>query len=132
MTNPKPFNPSQQDITEAKQNLFNRIQQEQLFKQAAQEKGVPILKKLVDVAKYDTQQSIVVRKFLLGCYDGGRFPFNLTEFRQLDLNLFQDCMAVLSMDRSPLKEVHEYLDSSEYNGLVSGGALFEQWAKTIQ
>lgn len=84
------------------------------------------------MAKSDTGQSLVVRKFLLGCYDGQRFPFDLTDFRQLDLNLFQDCMAILAMDRSPTREVHEYLDGPEYKGLVNGGALFEQWAKTVK
>ncbi len=132
MTGPKLFQPTQQDLDAMKDKLFQQLNQEESFKQDAQAKGVPILKRLVEVAKSDTGQSLVVRKFLLGCYDGQRFPFDLKDFRQLDLNLFQDCMAILAMDRSPTREVHEYLDGPEYKGLVNGGALFEQWAKTVK
>ncbi|MFL1616194.1 hypothetical protein GHT89_16480 [Acinetobacter baumannii] len=131
MTDPKTFEPTQQDLDAMKDKLFQQLHQEESFRQEAQEKGVPILKRLFEVAKSDTGQSLLVRKFLLGCYDGQRFPFDLTNFRQLDLNLFQDCMAILAMDRSPSREVHEYLDGPDYKGLVNGGELFEQWAKTI-
>ncbi len=132
MTGPKLFVPTKQDKDAMKDKLFQQLHQEEVFKQDAQAKGVPILKRLVEVAKSDTGQSLVVRKFLLGCYDGQRFPFDLTDFRQLDLNLFHDCMAILAMDRSPSREVHEYLDGPDYKGLVNGGALFEQWAKSIK
>lgn len=132
MTGPKIFEPTKQDKDAMKDKLFQQLHQEEVFKQDAQAKGVPILKRLVEVAKSDTGQGLVVRKFLLGCYDGQRFPFDLTDFRQLDLNLFHDCMAILAMDRSPSREVHEYLDGPDYKGLVNGGALFEQWAKSIK
>ena len=131
MTGPKLFQPTKQDLDAMKDNLFQQMNQEDSFRKAAQEKGVPTLKSLVEVAKSDTGQSRIIRKYLLGCYDGQRFPFDLTDFRSLDLHLFQDCMAILAMDRSPSREVHEYLDGPDYEGLVKGGALFEEWAKTI-
>lgn len=51
-----------------------------------------------------------VAGFLLSLYNGQRFPFALTDFRMLDTSLFDDCMAVLSMDREPQQaEVHTVL-----------------------
>ena len=62
----------------------------------------------------------MIAAFLLGCYNGGRFPFDLTDFRMLDRELFDDCLAVLRMDHAPLKEVHRYFSND--------GAIFEQLA----
>jgi hypothetical protein len=47
--------------------------------------------------------------FLLGLYDGFRFPFDLTNFRRLDADLFADCLLVLTMNYAPDKEVHRVL-----------------------
>lgn len=47
--------------------------------------------------------------FLLGLYNGRRFPFDLTDFRTLDESLFMDCLTVLVMDNAPQKEVHDVL-----------------------
>lgn len=56
-----------------------------------------------------TGQCRITSAFLLGLYNGHRFPFDLTRFRALDDSLFRDCLAVLEMDSTPKKEVHEVL-----------------------
>ena len=75
---------------------------------------------LMSVAQGDTGQSGVVAKFLLGLYNGRRFPFDMNEFRRLDRSLMEKCLIVLSMDAEPEKEVHEYFED--------GGRLFEELA----
>ena len=82
--------------------------------------GVEALHRLWPIAQSDTGQSSVVARFLLSLYNGDRFPFDLTDFRRLDIALFDDCMAVLAMDFSPEKEVHKYFDN--------GGERFERLA----
>jgi hypothetical protein len=59
-------------------------------------------------------QCRIVAKFLLGLYNGNRFPFDLTDFRCLDTEIFKDCLAVLEMDNCPVQEVHQAL------GMVHG------------
>lgn len=44
-----------------------------------------------------------------GPYNGTRFPFDLTNFRALDGDIFRDCLAVLALDYSPKAEVHVLL-----------------------
>lgn len=88
---------------------------------AIQSEGEAALRRLFDVAQGDTGQAKVIAKFLLGCYNGLRFPFDLTDFRALDHALFLDCLAVLKMDSQPQQEVHKYFPD--------GGSKFEQMAK---
>ena len=83
--------------------------------------GVEALARLLTVALRDTGQSKVVARFLLNLYNGNRFPFDMTDFRQLDQSLFIDCMSVLHMDSIPELEVHEYFED--------GGKIWEQMAK---
>lgn len=83
--------------------------------------GREALGRLIVVAQRDTGQSRKVAAFLLGCYNGARFPFDLTDFRCLDYSLFEDCMAVLRMDYQPRQEVHCYFEG--------GGSRFEQMAE---
>jgi hypothetical protein len=67
-------------------------------------------------------------KLLLGLYNGTRFPFDLTDLRLLDSNLYQAAMTVLHMDaRHTYCEVHELLNAIYEDG-CSTGAEFEQWA----
>lgn len=84
--------------------------------------GEAALRRLLPVAQGDTGQSGVVARFLLGLYNGRRFPFDLTDLRRLDAGLHDDCLAVLKMDATPLQEVHEYLPN--------GGRIFEDLAAT--
>ena len=88
-------------------------------------KGVLALKRLFDVANRDHGQCRHIAHFLLGLYNGERFPFDLTDLRALDNSLFEDCMSVLRMDaRVTQQEVHQYFEN--------GGKRFEQLAKDWQ
>ncbi len=86
----------------------------------SRKEGIAALARLLEVALRDTGQSGVVAKFLLGLYNGPRFPFDMTELRRLDHELFLDCISVLMMDSIPAKEVHEYFER--------GGKIWEQMA----
>lgn len=77
------------------------------------EAGTAALKRLLEVAQSDTNQSGVVALFLLGLYNGGDFKFNMTELRRLDHNPFEDCLTLLRMDHNPEKEVHQYFDNGQ-------------------
>ncbi len=91
-------------------------------RQSATEAGIPALSRLVKIANRDSGQASTVRQFLLGLYNGHRFPFNLIKLRGLDKELFDDCMAVLTLDaRVTAKEIHLYIDN--------GSKRFESWAK---
>jgi hypothetical protein len=104
---------------------FNRMYEERAKREAERPRieaaGREALGRLFRVAQGDTGQSRKVAAFLLGCYNGTRFPFDLTDFRGLDYSLFEDCMTVLRMDYQPSQEVHCYFDR--------GGARFEQLAE---
>jgi len=79
------------------------------------------VKRLWEHANGNSGQCRHTAAFLLGLYNGMRFPFDLTNFRALDSNLFRDCLMVLSMDYAPEKEVHRVLGVH--------GKQFEQLAR---
>lgn len=83
--------------------------------------GIDALHRLMEVAQGHSGQCRYVANFLLSCYNGRRFRMDLTDLRVLDLELFEDCMAVLEMDYQPYQEVHKYFEN--------GQALFEKLAK---
>lgn len=85
------------------------------------QQGIAALERLFDAAQTGGGQSKIITMFLLGLYDGSRFRFDMTDFRCLDANLFDDCIAVLKMDSQPEKEIHQYL--------LDSGRVFEDWAK---
>lgn len=82
--------------------------------------GEAALRRLLPIAQRDTGQSSVVARFLMNLYNGNRFPFDMTDFRRLDYELFEDCMAVLKMDFQLVREVHLYFEH--------GGTVFEALA----
>lgn len=88
---------------------------------AIEREGEAALRRLFAIAHRDSGQCRHVAAFLLGCYNGTRFPFDLTNFRCLDAALFDDCIAVLKMDAQPEREVHKYFEN--------GGAAFEKLAQ---
>lgn len=103
-------------------DFFHQILDFEDERKAVTEVGIPALIRLSEIAERDTGQADTVRSFLLGLYNGYRFPFNLIRLRGLDKSLFDDCMAVLTLDaRATAKEVHHYLDN--------GGERFERWAQ---
>ncbi|MBF8176950.1 DUF7673 family protein [Herminiimonas contaminans] len=83
--------------------------------------GRDALVRLVNIARGDSGQCRHVAVFLLSLYNGSRFKFDLTDFRCLDKSIFDDCMAVLKMDRTPAMEVHMYFEN--------GGEIWEQLAR---
>lgn len=84
-------------------------------------RGELALRRLLPVAQRFTNQGERVARLLLGCYNGPRFPFDLTNLRSLDYELMDDCLAVLRMDANAFQEVHLYFPN--------GGQVFEQLAR---
>lgn len=81
---------------------------------------ITALTDLAKVANGDTGQSGKVRRFLLGLYNGGQWPFDMTDLRCIDAELLDACLVVLAEDaRGPAREVHCYLEN--------GDALFKRW-----
>lgn len=67
------------------------------------------LDRLWKIANGHSGQCKVVAAFLLGLYNGLRFPFDLTSLRALDEVIFEDCLLVLNLDNRPVMEVHRHL-----------------------
>lgn len=81
------------------------------------------LKRLWTGANGHSGQCKYIAEFLLGLYNGTRFPVGLTNFRALDQAIFRDCLTVLQMDSQPQQEVHLVL------GCLNGKfeKLVEDW-----
>jgi hypothetical protein len=75
----------------------------------------------LNIARGHSGQCRYVAGFLLGLYNGERFKFDLTDFRCLDREIFDDCLEVLKLDHSPVQEVHCYFKD--------GGRIWEDLAK---
>jgi hypothetical protein len=103
------------------QAALAQLAAEEAERPAIRAAGIDALLRLVAVAKRDSGQSITVGRFLLSLYNGEAFPFPLTALRGLDTALWNDCMALLRMDRRPEQEVHEYV--------VNGDAIWSQLKK---
>lgn len=71
--------------------------------------GLDSLAVLVGLTRSNTGQCGTVARFLAGLYNGNDFPFNMTELRGLDPDLFEHCMAVLRLDNRPKVEIHDYI-----------------------
>lgn len=83
--------------------------------------GTSALTRLFKVAHGHSGQCRYIARYLLGLYNGTRFPFDLTDLRAIDDDLYADCMAVLAMDaRVTPQEVHTFFKD--------GNAKFEQLA----
>ena len=87
--------------------------------------GEAALRRLLPIAQGHSGQCRHVAAFLLGLYNGRRFPFDLTDLRCLDRAVFDDCMTVLRMDYAPAREVHTFFD----NGGDEGHKIWEGLAK---
>ncbi|MDM0029809.1 DUF7673 family protein [Variovorax saccharolyticus] len=74
-------------------------------------KGATALQHLFTAANRDSGDCRYIARFLLGLYNGQRFPFDLTDLRAIDGDLFEDCMTVLRMDARVFRqEVHLYCE----------------------
>ncbi|MEH6566935.1 MAG: hypothetical protein V7756_16540 [Halopseudomonas sp.] len=104
----------QLDQLRTAQDLYQKMQVMQHQRAAVQASGLPALRRLASTAQGNSGQSAVVGRFLLGLYNGPAYPFTLTELRALDQELHSDCMAVLMMDWSPEREVHEMIQGGHH------------------
>lgn len=77
------------------------------------DKGLDSLVYLVELTERDTRQAGIVARFLAGLYNGQAYPFDLTELRALDADLFEHCLAVLRLDNQPTVEIHKYLPDGD-------------------
>lgn len=78
---------------------------------AIEQVGIEALQRLYKVAQGDSGQCRYIARFLLGLYNGNRFPFDLTDFRAIDDALYEDCLRVLNLDVLCRKrEVHTYFE----------------------
>jgi hypothetical protein len=75
----------------------------------------------------DHSGALVCQRFLLGLYNGHRFPFDMTDFRRLDLGNFEACLQVLELDHMPQREVHDMLAVLLNKPRVFMSLEFEQW-----
>jgi len=107
--------------------MRNRVTEFEATKPAIRAAGIEALKRLIPIAQRDTGQSGVVARFLLGCYNGQDFPFDLTDLRRLDIEVHADCMAVLQMDYAPQREVHNLVE----DGPRIFRALALHWAPNV-
>lgn len=101
--------------------MLAQLDSEERERPAIRAAGVEALPRLLEVAQRDTGQSHICGRFLLSLYNGEAFPFPLTALRGLDTALWDDCMALLRMDRRPEQEVHEYVEN--------GAAIWSQLKK---
>ena len=83
--------------------------------------GVEALVRLLKIARGHSGQCRHVAAFLLGLYNGNRFKFDLTDFRCVDREIFEDCLEVLKLDYCPVREVHRYFQD--------GSRIWEDLAK---
>lgn len=89
---------------------------------------------LYEAAKHmlDTGSGSRCAKLLLGLYNGQRFPFDLTDLRCLDGNLYAAARMVIDMDaRRTYCEVHELLNAIYADGRNVGAEL-ETWAYRLR
>lgn len=75
---------------------------------------------------WDTGGGGACVRVLLGCYNGERFPFDLTNLRRLDGTNLNNVLTVLRMDSRCRAEVHVILRYSLSDRMVQ--AQFERWA----
>lgn len=86
--------------------------------------GVDALRRLYKVACGHSGQCSRIARFLLGLYNGDRYPFDLTELRGIDDALYDDCIRVLNIDaRLTRREVHAYFEQ----GGAKWEALADHW-----
>jgi hypothetical protein len=80
----------------------------------------------------DTGGGSTCGKLLLGLYNGGRFPFDLTDLRRLDASRYAAARIVMDMDaRRTYAEVHAILNAVFADGR-NVGAEFESWAHRLR
>jgi hypothetical protein len=87
---------------------------------------------LWDMAQRTSSSEKVAARFLLGLYNGYRFPFDLTDLRLFDCANFKRAMLVLAMDHMPKAEVHVVLGDLLGRSGRDMGAAFEHLAYSLR
>jgi hypothetical protein len=85
--------------------------------------GESALQRLLPVVQGHTGQARVVARFLLGLYNGTRFPFRLADLKVLDRAVFKDCIAVLAMSQQCAQHLYAYFA----NGTQRWEKLASDW-----
>lgn len=106
---------------DAMQEYLRERAAQQARRSLAHEEGEPALRRLFEIAHGSHGQCRHVAAFLLGLYNGMRFPFDLTDLRAVDDEIVEDCMRVLRMDVVARQEVHTFFPN--------GGQQFEALAQ---
>ncbi|WP_299314980.1 hypothetical protein [uncultured Halomonas sp.] len=101
------------DIVAAMNDYLARRDQMVKIIDQRETQGVAALERLFNVAQNNTGQSIRIRRFLLGLYNGAAWPMNLNDLRGLDWDLQQDVLATLAMDMNAKREIHCYIENAE-------------------
>jgi hypothetical protein len=86
--------------------------------------GTKSLQRLIPVSCEYSGQCRYVAGFLVGCYDGARYPFDLTDLRSVDHELFLDCLAVIRL----LYETRDGIQANVPDGDEVFGRLIAQWS----
>lgn len=78
-------------------------------------KAQQALARLLEIALHGTGdgQSEICRAFLLGLCSGEDYPFDLARLRRLELEQWQDCMAVLQLHQYSLSPIHLAIQDGE-------------------
>lgn len=86
--------------------------------------GIKALQRLLHIANGFSGQCRYVAGFLAGCYDGAQYPFDLTDFRCVDHDLFLDCLAVMRL----LYETRDGIQANVPSGDKVFGRLIAKWS----
>ena len=64
----------------------------------------------MDMALDGCGTSRISRNFLLSLYNGGAYPFNMNELRNLDRDFYEDFMTIMKTDCRPCppREIHTW------------------------
>lgn len=87
---------------------------------------------LVKLAHGDTGQCRTVAHFLASLYNGADFPFDQSELRSVDEDIFEHCMAVLRLNYMAGMEIHRYFPDGEdlFQGILVQWGLVKQRSVT--
>lgn len=89
------------------------------FWRSQQRSEVPLkqqaLVRLLQSALHGTGEghSEICRDFLLGLWDGQEHPFDLSRLQRLEIEQWQDCMAVLRLQQYSLSPIHLSIEDGE-------------------
>ena len=102
-------------------SFADELQFIELARHEAMQQGLPALYRVFAAAEGDSGQARILRRLLIGVYNGDEHPFDLNSLRGLDERLFDDAINVIRFDRHALKELRLYLP-------ISAQKKVAQWA----